>query len=918
MASIYGSVRLLPPGHAYLDPRNMGKFGIHHVIAEAANNLVLTRKNADQILIFFTMLSGVVVLAAQLVLLIYGLIGPYLFKHALAASIFLTPDPTGSATAIDLAFLVLDQVFGIPDMFCTAGGMCTAINPTLPTPFHVGFHEMLRFYSLGMLLIGVIIFLYYVVVIVGETATTGHPFGQRFQNIWSPIRLVMAIGLLVPINWGLNSGQYIVLYAAKFGSGLATNTWLQFNNTIATAGIFAGGSAANPSGERDSLLAKPNPPSIMPLVQAMTMVHACAYAYWKMDPEIANNSPKPPAAGFYIKPYLVKLPMPWMTDTTERLEVTAGTSYTAALDFYGNSDIIIRFGRYDAGNTNHDQEKGHVAPYCGDIRIPITYLRNRGAGAAEGGPNAMQEFYFNLVRDTWFLDEASLITALPHRFMELAINIEPHDQCNIGCGLAELPACGGANAACNHEQPSATARQALINDYDAMLRTQVTTAWNTYNTTATDIQISGEVLDRGWAGAGIWYNIIADINGAFITSITAIPTFESYPSIMEKVREERRKNDTDPSSTKQFNPNLADGHAVGIDGIQNSTHMAQKLNDFFLWWNKDDPAMSKADKTVSGGAFQDTINNIFGIHGLFAMRGENASIHPLAQLAALGKVLVDGAITLIGVSTISGGIGGALRQNAKTQDVGGVAEFMSGLSMSVAYLLLTVGILLYYVLPFLPFVYFFFAFGTWVKSIFEAMVGVPLWALAHLRLDGEGLPGDSASNGYFLIFEIFVRPILSVFGLIGGVLILTAQVRMLNVIWPLVISNLTGFEGYETTGDGTQAKIAFAGFKVLPKNTIDQFFFTVIYTMVVYMMTTASFKLIDRIPDQILRFMGAGVSSYSSINPDGTEGLTRYAAYGGMTVAQNVTGGLRGLSQSMGGTFGKELSTWAAKQQPTK
>ncbi len=73
MASIYGSVRLLPPGHPYLDPRNMGKFGIHHVIAEAANNLVLTKKNADQILIFFTMLAGVVVLIAQLVLLVYEL-----------------------------------------------------------------------------------------------------------------------------------------------------------------------------------------------------------------------------------------------------------------------------------------------------------------------------------------------------------------------------------------------------------------------------------------------------------------------------------------------------------------------------------------------------------------------------------------------------------------------------------------------------------------------------------------------------------------------------------------------------------------------------------------------------------------------------------------------------------------------------
>ena len=64
--------------------------------------------------------------------------------------------------------------------------------------------------------------------------------------------------------------------------------------------------------------------------------------------------------------------------------------------------------------------------------------------------------------------------------------------------------------------------------------------------------------------------------------------------------------------------------------------------------------------------------------------------------------------------------------------------------------------MLFYIIPFMPFIYFFFAVGTWVKAIFEAMVGVPLWALAHIRIDGQGLPGDAAMNGYYLLLEIFV------------------------------------------------------------------------------------------------------------------------------------------------------------------
>ena len=74
------------------------------------------------------------------------------------------------------------------------------------------------------------------------------------------------------------------------------------------------------------------------------------------------------------------------------------------------------------------------------------------------------------------------------------------------------------------------------------------------------------------------------------------------------------------------------------------------------------------------------------------------------------------------------------------------------------------------------------------------MVGLPLWAIAHLRIDGEGLPGPAAMNGYFLVFEIFVRPILIIFGMIAAVSIFAAQVDVLNVIWKIVSSNLVGHD----------------------------------------------------------------------------------------------------------------------------
>jgi conjugal transfer/type IV secretion protein DotA/TraY len=287
-----------------------------------------------------------------------------------------------------------------------------------------------------------------------------------------------------------------------------------------------------------------------------------------------------------------------------------------------------------------------------------------------------------------------------------------------------------------------------------------------------------------------------------------MPYFETYPDVMDQTRRERKKADADLSSKMQFNPNLAEGRPVTLACPTNCLEVAKLMNDFFNWWNKDDPDMEKASKTVSSSVINDVVGAIFGMSGLMEMRGDNAHIHPLAQLAAVGKSLVDSAIINIGGSTITAGAGGLLR--LMDSHTGPLAGYASGMMMTIAMLAMTIGFILFYVLPFLPFLYFFFAFGTWIKSIFEAMVGAPLWALAHLRIDGEGLPGDSASSGYFLIFEIFVRPILTVFGLVAAVLIFTAQVRMLNVLWELVTSSLTGFEGWTETGPGAQQNGGFA------------------------------------------------------------------------------------------------------------
>lgn len=195
MAQVFTSVGLLPRQHPYLNAANSGRYSTRHVLFEAWRHLVFDRRHMDQVIIFFVLVSGLLLLVLQIFMLFFGVFG---MTAAMALSLpayfdtmLITPDPVN-----DIAFILLDRTFGIPDLFnsCVAQGIpCfagTAYNPEnvvvdvmFPTPFHDAFHEFLSVYSYGLLVVAAIVICYLVITIIGETAHTGTPFGLSLIHI---------------------------------------------------------------------------------------------------------------------------------------------------------------------------------------------------------------------------------------------------------------------------------------------------------------------------------------------------------------------------------------------------------------------------------------------------------------------------------------------------------------------------------------------------------------------------------------------------------------------------------------------------------------------------------------------------------------------------------------------------------------
>ncbi|WP_435640878.1 DotA/TraY family protein [Micavibrio aeruginosavorus] len=850
-ALVYRVVGLLPAGHPYLNPENFGRYGLHNVVFQAASNLKFDRKHIDQVVIFFILLLGFVLLAMQ-----FGLLaGAFFIGSAKAAGAmptdfvgwFTPADPTN-----DLAYVLLDRVFGVPGLF----GSCVEQNIACfgssvsdgPWPFayHGAMQNMFALYSEALLIVATIIVGYLIVTIVMETAETGTPFGRRFNRVWAPLRLVAGLGLLLPVSYGLNSAQYITLYAAKWGSGFATNGWNRFVDNISAPTLL---------GEPNSLTSIPEfPPMPQDIYQFFTVVSTCVDAYRTMY-------------GREIQAYMVR-----NTSNTP--------SYMLLDDMYNNpmtvqqiaewtrGDMVIRYGEYNP--ELYPNEKGYVFPHCGEMNFKIM---SQGAPSITTGTTLATESPVDLITRN-YINNIILFGWEDIKNQSTGTDFVWIGDWARNINRRYLP----QNRDPNAPMPTEEQKQFIMTDYRYWIEESLREAYAEMGNYpwAEDAKI------YGWGGAAIWYNKIAQVNGDLTAAVFNLPQPTKFPDIMEQIQAGHRKEDSAITGSKRFEPHHSSNKLVELPD-PSQYPIAQAMYQAFVAWNNTTYGCGDSSygaissdigcgrRPATGNQVMDFIYVLFGLEGLWDMR-RNEHVYPLAQLASLGRAMVEHGVTVLGYSAGSGILGLVTSGTM----VGGMGKAVSGFLLGIGMIGLSIGLVLFYVIPFMPFLYFFFAVGGWVKGVFEAMVGVPLWALAHLKIDGEGLPGRAAMNGYYLLLEVFIRPILIVFGLVASIVVFYAMVRTLNNMFDIVVSNLAGFNHTNAQAVAANSTGSIAYYRGI----IDQFFYTILYALVVYMIAQSTFKLIDLIPKSILRWMHGSVESFGDQLQPAAENLTRNAFLG--------------------------------------
>lgn len=759
---------------------------------------------------------------------------------------------TTAGTTQDLAISILDRVLRQPANG-TGGTMQVAIGPMLGT------------YSTAVLVIASLVIFWSIMSLVIDSARTGQlGGGGRHNMVWTPIRFVFALGILVPVGGAFNTGQILVLKLAEWGSNLGTNMWGTYVQTAVDPTLLA-------TGVRTS-----DPTAVIkPLMDALV----CAKSH-NMASEVSLGT-----ANFNPGTYdVMNEPFAIMGDMDvehgpaihpqyirEIMDQKGPARFLQSVNFsYGNESSMNLCGSVELPNPN-----ARDLVYQG----PPIHNLTQDPGGGPGTPFDVSSAYKQAVRNAEWIalntikdelmafachlasvtqaappaDYPNTCTGSPH----LAIGATTVTYNTAGCNVGPVMngGYGGEDPpkACwdNLTQQYANSRNAAINAAHATLSLYF----------ADNGPFETESIRQGWAGMGSWYYTIAAINRGYASSRTPETTIEGGPSLTE-TRTAALATAAREEECSGFWASIGCGWDSFTTGVGNVVSGAV------------DAIASVGGAVVDGWTSLSSGFPISGIptsieDGKLIMRwalkkmevgdggllvnigGYGSQTHPMSSLAMAGSEIIDKSFVIYGALAF-------ISLFAGIPYVGGAVEaLMQGpvgaLLGTVASFGLVPGMMLLYYVPMIPWLKVMFAVLAWIVSVIEAVITIPIVALAHMRTGGEGLMGDMAKGAYINWLNLLLRPGLVVVGFVMGNAVFESMILYMNDTYNNVVASM-GSGGY---------------------GIIDQVVNTYIYTFTAYALVNASFKLVDIIPNSTFNWLGGRGSETFAGEARGTEDLVR-------------------------------------------
>ncbi|MDB5398102.1 MAG: conserved hypothetical rane protein [Rhodopila sp.] len=285
-----------------------------------------------------------------------------------------------------------------------------------------------------------------------------------------------------------------------------------------------------------------------------------------------------------------------------------------------------------------------------------------------------------------------------------------------------------------------------------------------------------QIKALNWSGAGSYYLEFARLNGQTLSLLSGVPQIT-------------------PPSYKGFGPSLSSdlaplvqSSAAFMTTLSNYVATQDGLNqpggqgDLFSGATPGQDGSGVIEQLFRRMHLNDYVLQLF--QTAIAPSG-NQWTDPFSALMTLGNTMVTVAVAAMGLAGLAASGTASTATTAfqiLTLNFAGagltvaahfLVNFLATPIMMLLMGLLIPGLTIAFVLPMIPWVMWMAGVMGWLILVCEAVIAVPLWMLAHMTMQGEGLHGR-ANEGYALLFNVLFRPTLMLFGLFLGYFIFSS------------------------------------------------------------------------------------------------------------------------------------------------
>ncbi|TLY47668.1 MAG: type IV secretion system protein DotA [Gammaproteobacteria bacterium] len=730
----------------------------------------------------------------------------FLFPSVLLAdTLSLTPPST------DLSMSYLATIFGVVDGVLHGTG-----SQILGTMFGA-FNSIIL--VMASTILGYVLF-----VSILNTSHEGEFLGKKWSSIWVPLRTVAGVGLLLPKATGYSMIQILVLWVVVQGVGAADEVW-----NVALNYINHNGAIVEPvqslkpdpkSGKADNSFLVGKAGSILKLETCMLAIQN---ALNRQNANTTSGTGPAPA------------PVP---DFMSSLVVTGkkadGSNSGAPIDYSKDIGGYINFpGQAGLKGSAYNKYIG----LCGNLNW--NFIGKTGEDDRAYNPAQLT------ANDSASIAARQMTLDLGPLAKTLANSLVPP----TGKGTVPITKLKADDAIFTPNVLIDTGED-YFGIVKPALRSLADDASKKYK------EFINKAKDNGWILAGSYYYNMARLNQSIRNNTGTAAITDKLIPVFNPIYDKGSFNDINDDNVKiNLKNNLPANNGV-IDQYINAELSRADASDN----PGSEPILTfpnnPSEAWGAGWLVKQVMNTIFPrVHKFTQELSDNINnknMDPIFALASVGNGLVTMVeeiwAAILAIPLVISVVGGALSWIPIIGIGFAVTTIVAQLCFAAVMIVLmpllsvwmginlTLGAVLSYYVPLIPFFLFTFGAITWFAVVLEAVLAAPLVALGITHPEGHDFLGK-AEQSIMLLASVFLRPMLMVFGLIFGIILSYVALSLFNRGFAIAIQFLNDYNGDIF-------------------NLIYQLAMMAIYTSAVLAIMNRCFAMIYEVPNKVLRWIG--------------------------------------------------------------